>query len=59
MKALTIEPRRKRSEQNSVYYDACVSHIYEPLPARFRIKVSLIDVVGEDTADGDILGRTG
>ena len=34
-----------------------MSHVYEPLPASSRVKVRLVDVVGEDTADGDILGR--
>ncbi len=59
MRVLTIEPGRKCGEQNSIYDDASVSHIYKPLPAGLGVKVRLVDVVGEDTANSNVLGRAG
>lgn len=50
----TVETSRKCSEEDSVYYDKCMSHIDQHLARSLRVEISLIDIICEYTANGDV-----
>ena len=51
---LTVEASRECSEEDSVDYDKRMSHIDQHLARSLRVEVSLIDIIGEYTANGDV-----
>ena len=55
----TVETCGEAGEEDGIHDDARVSHIDEPFPAGLGIEIRLVDIVGEDAAHGDELGRTG